>query len=221
MVPHFAGALVAVLLGVLCSVAWTIAGKPARTTADLVSQAQLLLAAAGQVLTAVLVGTTIYYAVQTKNLVLESRAARQSDGLARAAAHRESEARRIEGAAAALVGASSDLIAAGTMLATLVQRRRVWRLRAVEPGMQSLVSASRALDELRYLAPGPITEAGGRLLDAMLAYFRQAAAGASPQGLEAVAGQLYGEKQRLNQEVTQVVRSLEAAPITQAEQEDE
>src|SRR4051812_9668993 len=90
-----------IVLFLLVVIVWTIANRPARSTSELVAEAQLLVAGAGILISAVLGGTTIYYARQARELVVETREARKTQQAHRDAAAREQRDRQLVAAVTA------------------------------------------------------------------------------------------------------------------------
>lgn len=181
----------------LWRVTWKAASRPVRSTSEYMAQLELLIQPSALTLTAILAATTVYYAYQTRQLVIESRLTREAEADAMSVARRMAERQRVQRAASALMGASSDLIATGSFLATALRARRVFRSRAIEPSMSAVVAATRAIDELRYLAPEHVLAAADRLLDAMLDFFALSSDGSRPRTLEASATRIGLAKQEM------------------------
>ena len=174
-------------------------------------EAEHLLAAINVILVATLVATTVYYAIQTRALVEEARATRRIEER-RAREERKADlARRTEGAATALVGAANDVVGIGTKISTLIRYRRIWRVGSIDPLFIAVISASKALDQLRYLAPGPASEAGGILFDETLEFFGAAINGANDEKLRGIAERMAKAKTALNGEVAKLVSGAEPA----------
>ena len=198
---HLVAAVVVagVVLVLLIVTVWTIAGRPVRTTTELVGEAQLLVAGAGIIVSAVLAATTIYYARQARELVLETRHTRVADQQFRDIAARKQDQQQLVAAASALIGSASDLLDIGSRLATLIRHRRIWRIKQIELAMQPVVAASKALDRMRYVAPAEVMHAGENLFDQITAYFGAASSGADQAGLTRLAREMREAKLRLNE----------------------
>ena len=200
-----------IVLVLLMSIVWTIASRPVRTTSELVAEAQLLVAGASIVISAVLAGTTIYYARWSRNLVLETHETRIAEQ-----AHREGIARRethqqLVAATSALVGCASDVIALGSVLSILIRARRVWRLRRVELAMQPVIAASQAIDRVRYVASADVLEAAHELFDQIVEYFHAASVGAPESRLVGLAQDMRCTKSKLTELV--LASGLKASSI--------
>lgn len=192
-----ASVMVAMWLAALWAATWRIGGQPVSSIGDVIAQAELFMAPTALTLTTVLAVTTIYYAYQTRQMVLEMRASREAEAAARTQAERLANYHRMRGAASALMGASSDLLATGTLLAELLRARRVFRVRVMEPSTQAIVAGTRAIDELRYLAPAEVTAAADSLLDTMVNFYGACTRGARAHELRGIAGTMGQEKQAL------------------------
>lgn len=184
-----------IVCAVLVAVTWRVAGQRARSTDELTAQASLLVSLAGLIVSTILAGTTIYYALLTRRLVEEAQSARLAEQQWRISERRLAQVRALEGAGAALIGSTADAVGGATLLATLIRHRRVWRVRtAMEPLLQIVSSAARALDQLRYLGPPEVVEAAGDILDSLLRLSQAAGNGSSQRELTELGREIFERK---------------------------
>lgn len=213
------GILLLLAMGVGCWILWEImvlvARQPADSVSDLAAQGQTVLGFANTVLALVLVLATLYYACQSRNLVKEARSTRLAEQAARDEELRRDWARRIEGAANALVGASGDLVRHGVVLAVLLRRRRLFRVTRGEAAMQPVTAASRALDELRYLAPGRVSDAGEQFFDTLVAFYQAATAGSPQARLDTLSRAMHRAKLSFQEAVTMEVETTTGGLFSQ------
>ena len=198
-----AGGAFIVVAGVLTAVAWRIAGQPVKTTGDLLGELQALVAVAQLIVAGVLAATTIYNALQTWQMVVEMRKSAAEDERARQDQVRREQTQSIEGAANALIGATSDMVGAGTLLSSLLQFRRVWSVRPMVPLNTALVAMSRALDQLRYRSPGPVADAAGQVSDVAMEFYGAAGDRKRRLELETLARRIHQAKDAFREVVNE------------------
>ena len=148
--------VVIVVMVALWVVIWKVLGVRTNSAGELASQGQLLVSLIGLVLTVVLVTCTLYYAWQSRALVLESRLMRTSQEQATSHAAETTRLRQLQGATAALHGAGLDFLQTALWLAVHRRYRGLWRTRQGEPVFTALGALSKAVHELRYIAPDEI-----------------------------------------------------------------
>lgn len=159
-----------------------------------------LLAATNVILVAALVATTVYYALLTRELVEETRLAREEATTLMHEERRLTAERHLARVISSLTGAANDVVGIGTKFAVLLQHRRVWRTRAIEPLLAPVVAASKALDDLRLIGEHSATSAGEHLFDEIIEFFGLATSGAGEGRLREQAESIAAAKQSLQSE---------------------
>ena len=190
------------------ALAWWVAGRPVSSTGELAAQAQLLGSAVALLLSEAVAGTTIYYAVQTRELVVETRRARLEDQRAREIAASRDRARRVEGVGTALLGAANDAVGAGSTVATLVRLRPRTAFDHLQPLTATVSAVSRALEEVRYLEPGKLADAGSDLFDVVMEFFTAATNGSDAEDLQAIAERVRHAKDEVSDVLRERVAEL-------------
>jgi hypothetical protein len=155
----------------------------------------------------VLSGVTLAYVSLTRALLREAELSRRSAVLDREARAHSEFLLRIDAAMSSMLGASNDVLAAGTHLSGLLRARRAWRAEAIRPLNDALARVATGLDQLRRVAPG-LSDEAGTVFDVLLEYQAYASRGASEDALNEIAGRLREAKLALESAAANL-----AAPI--------